>query len=160
MERDKMGNELIGNYSAKVDKSGRIKLPEKFRAAIEAEFGKDVFITSLTDEAVQIYPIEVWLKLTGVAQEGGLHLRPDVRRFLLRVNRKGARHEIDPKGRILLTAKMRESARLLDEVEVIGLNDHLEVWNREVLDQKLEAKPLTDEDFEHISELIPRGKLE
>jgi MraZ protein len=160
MKRDKMGNSLIGNYTAKVDKSGRIKLPEKFRAAIEEEYGKDVFITSLTDEAVQIYPIGVWLGLTGVAQEGALHLRPDIRRFLLRVNRKGTRHEIDSKGRVLLTAKLRESARLQDEVEVIGLNNHLEVWNREMLDQKLEAKPLTDEDFENIAELIPRGKLE
>lgn len=160
MKRDKMGNSLIGNYSAKIDKSGRIKIPEKFRAAIEEEYGRDVFITSLTDEAVQIYPVDVWLELTGVAREGALHLRPDVRRFLLRVNRKGARHEIDPKGRVLLTAALREAARLQDEVEVIGFNNHLEVWNREQLDQKLEAKPLTDEDFENISELIPRGKSE
>jgi len=160
MKRDKMGNSLIGNYSAKIDKSGRIKIPEKFRAAIEEEYGRDVFITSLTDEAVQIYPVAVWLELTGVAREGALHLRPDVRRFLLRVNRKGARHEIDPKGRVLLTAALRGAARLQDEVEVIGFNNHLEVWNRELLDQKLEAKPLTDEDFENISELIPRGKSE
>jgi hypothetical protein len=36
----------------------------------------------------------------------------------------------------------------------------LEVWNREVLDEKLEKKPLTDEDFENIANLIPRGKTE
>jgi len=160
MKRDKMGNSLIGNYSAKIDKSGRIKIPEKFRAAIEEEYGRDVFITSLTDEAVQIYPVTVWLELTGVAREGALHLRPNVRRFLLRVNRKGARHEIDSKGRVLLTAALREAARLQDEVEVIGFNNHLEVWNREELDKQLAAKPLTDEDFENISELIPRGKSE
>jgi MraZ protein len=155
-----MGNPLIGNYAAKVDKSGRIKIPEKFRAAIEEQYGSEVFVTSLTDEAVQIYPVAVWLELTGVAQEGALHLRPDIRRFLLRVNRKGARHEIDSKGRVLLTSTLRESARLEAEVEVIGLNNHLEVWNREALDRKLEAKPLTDEDFESIAGLIPRGKLE
>src|SRR4030066_275242 len=88
---------LIGSYTAKIDRSGRIKIPEKFRTAIEQDYGKDVFITSLTDEAVQIYPLSVWEKMTGVAKEGALHLRPDVRRFLLRVNRKGAKHEIDSK---------------------------------------------------------------
>ena len=67
-----MGNMLIGSYSAKVDKAGRIKVPERFRAAIEEEFGKEVFITSMTDEAVQIYPLSAWLKLTGIADEGGL----------------------------------------------------------------------------------------
>ncbi len=155
-----MGNMLIGSYSAKMDKGGRIKIPEKFRAAIEQEYGKDVFITSLTDEAVQIYPLSVWEELTGVAREGALHLRPDVRMFLLRVNRKGSRHEIDSKGRVLITLALRESAGLESEVEVIGLNNHLEIWNKARLDEKLEQKPLTDEDFEKIAGLIPRGKAE
>jgi len=149
---------LIGSYTARIDKSGRIKIPEKFRAAIEETYGKDVFITSLTDEAVQIFPLAVWEKMTGVAEEGALHLRPDIRRFLLRVNRKGAKHEIDPKGRVLLNQTLRGTAGLRDEVEVIGLNNHLEVWNGELLDERLEKKPLTDEDFERIADLIPRGK--
>src|SRR4030067_957093 len=140
---------LIGSYAAKIDRSRRIKIPEKFRAAIEEDYGKDVFITSLTDEAVQIYPLAVWETMTGVAKEGALHLRPDVRRFLLRVNRKGAKHEIDSKGRVLLNSILRETARLQDEVEVLGLNNHLEVWNREVLDEKLEKKPLTDENLQN-----------
>jgi MraZ protein len=95
-----------------------------------------------------------------VATEGALPLRPEIRRFLLRVNRRGAKHEIDSKGRVLLNSPLRETARLQDEVEVIGLNNHLEIWNREVLDEKLEKKPLTDEDFEKIADLIPRGKSE
>lgn len=155
-----MGNNLIGSYSAKIDKSGRIKIPEKFRSALEEEFGKEVFVTSLTDEAVQLYPLSVWEKLTGVAREGALHLRPAVRNFMLRVNRKGNKLEIDSKGRVLLNMQLRGKARLESEVEVIGLTDHLEIWNKEVLDEKLELKPLTDEDFENIASLIPRGKVE
>lgn len=155
-----MGNLLIGSYTAKIDKSGRIKIPEKFRTAIEEDFGHEVFITSLTDEAVQIYPLPVWEALTGVAKEGALHLRPDVRNFLLRVNRRGVRNEIDSKGRVLINAQLRGMAQLNDEVEVIGLNNHLEIWNKEKLDEKLEKKPLTDKDFESIASLIPRGKPE
>jgi MraZ protein len=151
---------LIGSYTAKIDKGGRIKIPEKFRATIEQDYGKDLFITSLTDEAVQIYPLLVWEELTGVAREGALHLRPDVRMFMLRVNRKGARHEIDPKGRVLITQALRAKAGLKNVVEVIGLNSHLEVWDKDRLDEKLEQKPLTDEDFEKIAGLIRGGKAE
>jgi len=79
---------------------------------------------------------------------------------MLRVNRKGARHEIDPKGRVLITLALRGKAGLQDEVEIIGLNSHLEVWNKDRLDEKLEQKPLTDEDFEKIAGLIRRGKTE
>jgi MraZ protein len=79
---------------------------------------------------------------------------------MLRVNRRGAKHEIDSKGRVLITQTLRGKANLADEVEVVGLNNHLEVWNGKLLDEKLEQKPLTDEDFEKISSLIPRGKPE
>jgi MraZ protein len=155
-----MGNMLIGSYSAKVDKGGRIKIPEKFRAAIEEEFGKELFITSLTDEAVQVYPLSAWLALTGIANEGALHLRPEVRNFMLRVNRKGTRYEIDTKGRVLISQSLREKAGLKDEVEVIGLTNHLEIWDKHRLDEKLEKQPLTDEDFVRIADLMPHGKQE
>lgn len=153
-----MGNSLIGSYAARFDQSGRIKIPEKFRSAIEEEYGKELFITSLTDEAVQIYPLSVWEELTGIASEGALHLKPTVRKFMLRVNRKGIKYRIDSKGRILITQSLREKAKLEDEVEIIGLSNHLEVWNKNILDETLEGKPLTDEDFENISELLPQKK--
>lgn len=153
-----MGNSLIGSYSARFDQSGRIKIPEKFRSAIEEEYGKELFITSLTDEAVQLYPLPVWEELTGIANEGALHLKPTVRKFMLRVNRKGMKYQIDSKGRILITQSLRERAKLEDEVEVIGLSNHLEIWNKNILDETLEKRPLTNEDFENMAELLPQGK--
>jgi MraZ protein len=153
-----MGNSLLGSYTAKFDKSGRIKIPEKFRTAIEEEYGKELFITSLSDEAVQIYPLSVWEGLTGITNEGAIHMQPAVRRFLLRVNRTGAKYEIDSKGRVLISQALREKAKLEGEVEVIGFTNHLEVWNKDMLDETLEQKPLTNEDFEYIAELIPQGK--
>ncbi len=153
-----MGNFLIGSYTVKFDKSGRIKIPEKFRLAIEEEYGKSVFITSLTDESVQIYPLSVWEKLTGISHEGTIHLKPSVRRFMIRVNRKGNQYEIDARGRILVNQTLREMANLESEVEVIGLSNHLEIWNRDKLDETLEKKPLTNEDFESIADLLPPGK--
>ncbi|HOI44644.1 MAG TPA: hypothetical protein PLX50_03425 [Candidatus Aminicenantes bacterium] len=155
-----MSNSLIGSYPARLDASGRVKIPQKFREAIEAQHGREVFITSLNDESIQIYPLPVWEQLTGIANEGALHLRPDVRRFMLRVNRKGARNEIDSKGRVLINQILRQKANLQEEVEVIGLNNHLEIWNKDILDGVLEEKPLTDEDFVNIAQLIPRGKPE
>jgi MraZ protein len=155
-----MTNSLNGSYTARFDASGRIKIPEKFRETLELVYGRDLFITSLNDEAVQVYPLSVWEEMTGIAREGALHLRPDVRKFMLRVNRKGTKHEIDTKGRVLINQVLRDKAGLREEVEVIGLSNHLEIWNKETLDGILDANPLTDEEFENISRLIPRGKLE
>lgn len=150
-----MGNYLIGSYSARFDKSGRIKIPEKFRAAIEEKYGKEVFITSLTDQSVQIYPLPVWQKLTGITQAGLFQFNPRIRNFMRRVNLKGSFYEIDSKGRILISQAMKEKAQLNEEVEVIGLNDHLEVWCKEAVHAQIEQDPITDEDFRMIAELLP-----
>ncbi|TET26484.1 MAG: hypothetical protein E3J76_00220 [Candidatus Aminicenantes bacterium] len=153
-----MGNTLIGSSPARFDKSGRIKIPEKFRIAIEEEYGKELFITSLTDEAIQIYPLPVWNSLTGIAGEGAYHFRPSIRKLLIRVNSKGMKYRIDSKGRVLINQVLREKAKLEDEVEVIGLSNHLEIWNKTVLEEMLEEGPLTDEDFENIAELMSKEK--
>jgi len=155
-----MADVLIGSYSARFDASGRIKVPEKFREVIQTQYGRELFVTSLTDESVQIYPLAVWLEMTGTASEGALHLRPDVRKFMLRVNRTGSRHELDSKGRVLISQSLREKARLEEEVEVIGLSNHLEVWNKDALDRLLEEKPLSEADLESIARLVPRGPSE
>jgi len=155
-----MGNLLIGSYPAKLDKSGRLKIPEKFRSAIEEEFGKEVFITSLTDDSVHVYPLTVWTALSGVTREGALHFRPDVRQFMLNVNRKGNGNEIDTKGRVLINQTLRDQAGLQAEVVVIGMTNHLEVWDKVRLDEKLQGKPLTDKDFENIARIMSPGKDE
>jgi len=155
-----MADVLIGNYTARFDASGRIKIPEKFREVIQTKYGRELFVTSLTDESVQIYPLSVWLEMTGMTSEGALHLRPDVRKFMLRVNRNGSRHELDSKGRVLISQALREKARLKEEVEVVGLSNHLEVWNKDALDRLLEEKPLSDADLESIARLVPRGQSE
>ena len=61
---------LVGNYKARFDASGRIKIPEKIREAIEAGYGRDLFVTSIHEDAVQIYPLPVWLEMTGMTTEG------------------------------------------------------------------------------------------
>lgn len=155
-----MGNLLMGSYTARFDKSGRIKIPEKFRMLIEEQYGKELFITSLTGESVQIYPLPVWEKLSGISNEGALQLKPAVRKFMLRVNRIGNHYEIDSKGRVLISQTLREEANLEGEVEVIGLSNYLDLWNRNKLDQTIEKKPLTNEDFETIAELLPQRKSE
>lgn len=141
-----------------MDKSGRMKIPEKFRLAIEENFGRDVFITSLNDQSIQIYPLSVWLSLTNITGEGFLHLKPEVKRFLLRVNHMGSHYEIDSKGRVLISQHLREKALLDGEVEVLGLHNYIEVWNPKLLEESVLQHPLTDEDFEHISRLAPRKK--
>jgi len=39
---------LRGNYTAKIDDKGRLKIPNAFRSLVEGHHGTEVFVTSLT----------------------------------------------------------------------------------------------------------------
>ena len=54
---------LRGNYAARIDDKGRLKIPNAFRALVEEQHGVELFVTSLTGESVRVYPMTVWLAL-------------------------------------------------------------------------------------------------
>jgi MraZ protein len=153
-----MGNLLIGSHKAKLDKSGRLKVPEKFRTAIEERWGRDLFITSLEDSYIKVFPLPVWLAMTGSAEGSNLFLDPDIEDYMRRANSYGDQGDLDAKGRVLISPTLRSMAGLETEVVVIGLNNHLEVWDTRRLDEKRQGKPLSRDDFKKIAELMTGRK--
>ena len=60
--------------------------------------------------------------------------------------------EIDSQGRVIIHARLRESAGMAGEVDVLGQYDHLDVWNHERFLAKLQREPYTDDDARSLSE--------
>ena len=142
---------LRGNYAAKIDDKGRLKIPNAFRALVEKTHRAELFVTSLTGESVRIYPMPVWLALEErLARAPSTH--PSRTKFLNRVNYFGPAAEIDAQGRVVIHPRLRESAGMSGEVDVLGEVDRLEVWNHERLVAKLQAEPFTDDDAKALSE--------
>ena len=142
---------LRGNAPAKIDDKGRLKVPNAFRAVIQEEHGRDVFVTSLTGDSVRIYPMPVWLEIERkFAQVPSTH--PARLKFLDRVNFYGHVAELDPQGRVLLQPRVRESALMAGEVDVLGKFDFLEVWNHDRFLAKLVREPFSDDDARALAE--------
>ncbi len=142
---------LRGNYTAKIDDKGRLKIPNAFRALIHERHGTDVFVTSLTGEYVRVYPMPVWLALEEkLARMPSTH--PARLRFFDRVNYYGQSADIDTQGRVVIPPRLRESAGMTGEVDVLGQYDFLDVWNHERFVAKLQREPYTDDDARALSE--------
>jgi transcriptional regulator MraZ len=142
---------LRGSAPAKIDDRGRLKVPSSFRAVIQEEHGREVFVTSLSGESVRIYPLPVWLEMERrLAQMPSTH--PARMKFLDRVNFYGQLAEIDPQGRVLIQPRLRDSAQMVGEVDVLGQQSFLEVWNHERLIAKLTRDPFTDADAKALSD--------
>ena len=142
---------LRGNAPAKIDDRGRLKVPSAFRAVIQEEHGRELFVTSLSGESVRIYPMPVWLSIEGrLAQMPSTH--PARMKFLDRVNFFGQVNELDPQGRVLIQPHLRESAQMSGEVDVLGQQDFLEVWNHERFIARLASRPFTDDDAKALAD--------
>ena len=137
---------LRGNHPATIDGKGRIKVPTTFRALIEQQYGPELFVTSVTGDYVRIYPMAVWLEIERRLAEVP-STNPSKLRFLDRVNFFGQSAAMDKQGRVVLPQLLRESAAMSGEVSVLGLQNHLAVWNQKRLQERLFKKePFSDED--------------
>jgi transcriptional regulator MraZ len=142
---------LRGNYAARIDDKGRLKIPNAFRALVEGKHGTELFVTSLTGESVRIYPMPVWLALEErLAKVPSTH--PARLKFFDRVNYYGQTGDVDTQGRVVIHQRLRESAGMVGEVDVFGQYDYLEVWNHERFVAKLQRDPYTDDDARALSE--------
>ena len=143
---------LRGNHPARIDDKGRLKVPNSFRQIVEAQWGTELFVTSVTGEFVRVYPMGVWLEIERkLAEVPSTH--PSKLRFLDRVNFFGQAVSMDRQGRVLVPQLLRESAAMLGEVSVLGLQNHLAVWNLKRLQDRLFKKePFTDEDGRLLAE--------
>jgi len=142
---------LRGNAPARIDDKGRLKVPTAFKVVVAAQYGRELFVTSLTGESVRIYPMPVWIEIERkLAQIPTTH--PARLRFFSRVNYYGQAAELDNQGRVLIHARLRESSGMTGDVDVFGQYDHLEVWNHERFVTKLANDPFTDADARALAE--------
>ncbi|HMF55245.1 MAG TPA: hypothetical protein VK619_02685 [Pyrinomonadaceae bacterium] len=143
---------LRGNYTARMDSKGRLKIPTPFRRLIEERHGADLYVTSLTGENVRIYPLPEWESI-----EQRLALLPSMdparRKFLDRTNYYGQQASMDNQGRVLIHPLLRKSAGVMGEVAVLGYLTYLEVWELERFQQRLLSDPYTEEDEAAVARL-------
>ena len=140
-----------GHEQARIDDKGRLKVPNVFRSGLESKYGRELFLTSLTGDYVRLFPMPVWIEIEEkLGKMPSTH--PSRLRFLDRVNFFGQVAELDTQGRVLIPARLRETAAIAGDVDVLGQYNYLDTWNHDRLQAKLQRDPYTDEDAKALSE--------
>ncbi len=126
-------------------------MPNAFRSLLESRYGRELFLTSLTGEYVRVYPMPVWVE---IEQKLGAmpSTHPSRLRFLDRVNYFGQAGELDTQGRVLIPFRLRESATMSGDVDVLGQYNYLDVWNHDRFLTKLQREAYTDDDARALAE--------
>ncbi len=142
---------LWGSCPAKIDDKFRLKIPAKFRRDLPETEDDIYFVTSDDGKCAQIYPIPVWEQIAQKLQTAP-RMVPAKLKLLKFTSYYGMLSQMDPQGRILIPQTLREDAQISGDVIVMAKNDHLEVWNNEIIRQSMREEPLTDVDREKLAE--------
>jgi len=142
---------LRGNYPAKVDEKGRLKIPAAFLQSLK-EYGAEFYVTSENGDYVRIYPMKVWHEIEDKLARLSSHNRTK-QKFLTRANYFGQVVEIDRQGRVLIPPVLREAAQMKGEVDVLGNLNYLEVWNHARFLENLNKNPIMPEDENTLDDL-------
>lgn len=143
---------LRGNYPARIDEKGRLKIPVPFKQELEENYGDTFYITSHDGLYARIYPFEEWTRLEEKLARNA-SFNQTRRKFLDRANYYGQTVQWDKQGRVLIPAVLREAAGMKGEVAVLGNLTWMAVWNNERFLEEIRTNPLTGDDQRILDEL-------
>lgn len=116
---------FMGEFNHSIDAKGRIIIPAKFRD----DLGDEFVITLGLDGCLFAYPEKEWQ--TFVAKLSTLPGTKEARQLQRYFMAGAAACETDKQGRILIPAKLRESASLDKDIVFVGVLNKIEIWSKE-----------------------------
>ena len=139
-----------GSYSYSVDNKGRINIPSKLRKYVQQEADSTFVITRGYDECLYVYPLDEWSKVERDASQ--LSSADAKNRFYQRrLMENATESKLDGQFRIVIPKDLLQFAGIENDVLIIGVLDHIEVWNPRKYNAYLAAQA---ESFESVAQTV------
>jgi len=125
---------LVGEFDFTLDAKNRVAVPARLRTA----FADGIYVTQENERCLGGYSPEEFQRRLDEDVEvttAGTPARRNVKRRLAAT--AVFFPELDRQGRVTLPAKHKEYAGITRDVTVIGVADHLEIWDRTAWTQYL-----------------------
>ncbi len=122
---------LTGEYEHTIDEKNRLFISNKLRSQIDSyRYGGDFYLVMGANGVLSLYPEKYFQKIalvgapgTGAPDESVAYERLS---FAL-----ASKVELDRQGRLLINEKLKKRAHLGSALTLVGVRDHIEVWNTE-----------------------------
>jgi MraZ protein len=128
---------LTGEYQHVVDDKGRVLVSNKLRNQIDVdEHGGNFYLVLGANGVLCLYPERYFEQI--VLSVAPSATAPDEAVAFERISfALSSRVELDSQGRLLLNDKLRRRAGLKEEITLVGVRDHIELWNTDDWEQYL-----------------------
>jgi MraZ protein len=114
-----------GQHEHSLDAKDRLTIPSKLRA----QLADGVVLLSGLDECVEVWPRKGYSKFTERFLAGLNPLSANARKLRRRFHANAQDEELDSAGRVRLAKHLIAHAGLKGQCIVVGVEDHLEVWD-------------------------------
>jgi MraZ protein len=121
---------LTGAFNRALDEKLRIAIPKQFRDGLPCPPGAGLYVTPGTDGSLTLYS-EAAFQMLGQRIAQSPPTRQDVRAFSRLFYGQAQHVELDRQGRIRIPSELAALANLQNEVVLVGVQDHIEVWAHE-----------------------------
>jgi MraZ protein len=115
---------FLGEYEHTLDAKGRLAIPARFRTQMD----HGAVLSKGMGNCLSIYTLERWEQKSNELIAG--MSSDELRDFERRIYPSASEVELDAQGRVIVPAKLRVYAKLETNVTVVGVRDHIEIWDR------------------------------
>jgi len=128
---------LTGEYQHIIDSKSRVLISNKLRGQIDVdEHGSNFYLVLGANGILCLYPEKYFEQI--VLSVGPEATAPDEAVAFERMSfALASKVELDGQGRLLLNERLRKRAALKDQITLVGVRDHIEIWNNQNWEQYL-----------------------
>ena len=142
---------FTGNIDAKTDEKGRVFVPATFRKLLQqANLDSLILRKDIFQQCLVLYPENVWDAMVDAIAERTNPFDSKGRAAMRGFVAGAERISIDGNGRILIPRRYLESADIQGEVRFIGMDDSIEIWNRQKAESLLDTPDCLAESLERL----------
>lgn len=136
---------LTGCYRRTLDEKQRLSLPKPLRGNSLAD--APLYVTPGLDGCIAVYPESAFVSLAEKLDHGSPASR-EVRDYSRLFYSQAACVELDKQSRIRLPGELLTWAEVNDEVVVVGVRDHFEIWSPDRWEEFVARR---DQDYEELA---------
>jgi len=128
---------LTGEYQHVVDAKSRVLISNKLRSQIDAvEHGSNFYLVLGTNGILCLYP-EKYFEQVVLSVAPKTTASDEAVAFERLSFALTSKVELDNQGRLLINERLRKRAGLKDQITLVGVRDHIEIWNNQDWDRYL-----------------------
>lgn len=129
---------LTGEYQHVIDSKSRVLISNKLRSQIDSdEHGSNFYLVLGANGILCLYP-EKYFEQIVLAVAPGTTAPDEAVAFERMSFALASKVELDAQGRLLINDRLRKRAGLQDQITLVGVRDHIEIWNNENWEQYLD----------------------